>query len=161
MLDAIVAEGAGGDRSVLGALEDHFLSDLALGAFARAAFLMHTSRCPVRSPPSRSTAPTHAQSTDQASRSASPTLPLRLRRAADAEALAACIPLRLAPGGTAVLCSDEKRAPLKLCGELLRKRGFVVEDSVLTLTVAPDVGAATTHRVRVVRAISPSSVGAS
>ena len=67
-------------------------------------------------------------------------------RAADAEALADCIPLRLAPGGTAVLCSDEKRAPLKLCGELLRQRGFVVEDSVLTLTVTPDDGAATTHR---------------
>ena len=86
-------------------------------------------------------------------------------RAADAEALAACIPLRLAPGGTAVLCSDEKRAPLKLCGELLRQRGFVVEDSVLTLTVTPDVGAATTHRVRVVRArrssSSSSCVGAS
>jgi len=84
-------------------------------------------------------------------------------RAADAEALAACIPLRLAPGGTAVLCSDEKRAPLKLCGELLRKRGFVVEDTVLTLTVSPEDGAATTHRVRVVRArrSSSSSVGAS
>ena len=85
-------------------------------------------------------------------------------RAADAEALAACIPRRLADGGTAVLCSDEKRAPLKLCGELLRKRGFVVEDSVLTLTVTPDVGAATTHRVRVVRArrsSSSSGVGAS
>ena len=85
-------------------------------------------------------------------------------RAADAEALAACIPNRLAPGGTAVLCSDEKRAPLKLCGELLRKRGFVVEDSVLTLTVMPDEGAATTHRVRVVRArrsSSSSGVGAS
>ena len=85
-------------------------------------------------------------------------------RAADAEALAACIPHRLADGGTAVLCSDEKRAPLKLCGELLRKRGFVVEDSVLTLTVMPDEGAATTHRVRVVRArrsSSSSSVGAS
>ena len=80
-------------------------------------------------------------------------------RAADAEALAACIPLHLAPGGTAVLCSDEKRAPLKLCGELLRKRGFVVEDSVLTLTVAPDAGAAATHRVRVMRC--SSSVGAS
>jgi hypothetical protein len=84
-------------------------------------------------------------------------------RAADAEALAACIPNRLAPGGTAVLCSDEKRAPLKLCGELLRKRGFVVEDSVLTLTVTPEGEAATTHRVRVVRArrSSSSSVGAS
>ena len=85
-------------------------------------------------------------------------------RAADAEALAACIPNRLADGGTAVLCSDEKRAPLKLCGELLRKRGFVVEDSVLTLTVASDGGAAATHRVRVVRArrsSSSSGVGAS
>ena len=85
-------------------------------------------------------------------------------RAADAEALAGCIPRRLADGGTAVLCSDERRAPLKLCGELLRKRGFVVEDSVLTLTVAPDEGAAATHRVRVVRArrsSSSSSVGAS
>ena len=78
-------------------------------------------------------------------------------RAADAEALADCIPRRLADGGTAVLCSDEKRAPLKLCGELLRKRGFVVEDSVLTLTVTPDEGAATTHRVRVVRARRSSS----
>ena len=48
----------------------------------------------------------------------------------------------------------------KLCGELLRKRGFVVEDSVLTLTVSPDDGAAATHRVRVVRAHA-SSVGAS
>ena len=38
------------------------------------------------------------------------------------------------------------------CGELLRTRGFVVEDSVLTLTVTPDDGAAATHRVRVVRA---------
>ena len=81
-------------------------------------------------------------------------------RAADAEALADCIPHRLADGGTAVMCSDEKRAPLKLCGELLRKRGFAVEDSVLALTVTPDEGAATTHRVRVVRAHS-SSVGAS
>ena len=85
-------------------------------------------------------------------------------RAADAEALADCIPRRLADGGTAVLCSDEKRAPLKLCGELLRQRGFVVEDSVLALTVTPDVDAAATHRVRVVRArwgSSSSGVGAS
>ena len=86
-------------------------------------------------------------------------------RAADAEALAACIPRRLADGGTAVLCSDEKRAPLKLCGELLRTRGFVVDDSVLTLTVTPDGDTAATHRVRVVRArrssSSSSSVGAS
>jgi hypothetical protein len=53
---------------------------------------------------------------------------------------------------------------LKLCGELLRKRGFVVEDTVLALTVTPDVDAAATHRVRVVRArwgSSSSGVGAS
>jgi hypothetical protein len=38
-----------------------------------------------------------------------------------------------------------------------------VEDSVLALTVTPDEGAATTHRVRVVRARRSSafSVGAS